>query len=337
MDDRDSRWEEADEETGQVAPPAASSPPVQHVLRLIGDGHSDRIVRLEPGESVAGRGNDCHLPLADAGVSRVHAVFSVSGAAVQLSDLGSRNGTYVNGALVTEKVRLQPEDVLTLGGLRFRYAVESSEQACPEGGLYDVAVRDPLTGAYNRRFFEDRLPAEVAYAERHSAALSLLLFDVDSLNELNDMHGRAVSAVALKTVARTLARGVRVEDLVARHEGERFVILARGAELEGALALAERLRRQVEVTPVVPANPKIRVTVSAGAATLSRRIANARQLLAAVDFALLEAKHQGRNRVAGSTGLNDIARTVEMAPVISEKQPATPEGGSSQTHGRSSD
>lgn len=323
LDDSQNRWEGADEDTKQLASPSTSSSPPQHTLRVLEGDHTDRLVSLEAGESVAGRGGACQVPLADAGVSRAHAAFSVSGDEVLLSDLGSRNGTYVNGTLITAKVRLQPGDVLTLGSVRLRYAIESRDHAWPANAFYDVAVRDPLTRVYNQRFFEDRLPAEVAYAERHAAPLSLLLFDVDALDALIQTHGQAAGSAALKAVARTLTRGVRAEDLVARREGEGFVVMARGAELEGALALAERLRRQVEATPVPFANLELRVTVSAGAAAVSRQVTSVRQLLAAADFALLEAKKQGRNRVAGSTGANDIARTIEIA-VLRDEPPLPP-------------
>lgn len=194
--------------------------------------------------------------------------------------------------------------------------------------LYQAAVRDHLTGLYNRRFFEERLTAEVAYAARHDAPLSLLIFDVDRFKLLNDAHGHVAGDFALKAVSSVLLRGVRTEDIVARYGGEEFVVVARGAALEGALALAERLRARVAESSFDHESRRLAVTVSAGTATLSATLATPRHLISAADSALFDAKERGRNRVVAASVERPVPRTQEIHAVNSDD--SDDDGGSTR-------
>jgi len=286
-----------------------------HALHVLDGGHAGKIFVLEAAESVAGRGESCALSLGDAGVSRAHASFVRSAVGIEITDLGSRNGTFVNGRRVAVSVLLRQGDTISLGGVRLRYGVEAEEQVRRLRDLHEAAVHDHLTGLYNRRFFEERLLAEVAYAVRHRAPLSLLMFDVDRFKQLNDTHGHVTGDFALKAVASALQRGVRTEDFVARFGGEEIVVVARGSGLEGALALGERLRGRVEALALAPEGLTLKLTVSAGIATLSGSVTNARQLLLAADGALFEAKERGRNRVVAASHELSASSTGEMEAV----------------------
>lgn len=286
-----------------------------HALHVIDGGHAGKIFVLAESEAVAGRGESCALSLGDPGVSRAHASFVLSAIGVQVTDLGSRNGTFVNGRRVVDAVLLRQGDTISLGGVRLRYGLEADEQVRRLRDLHEAAVHDHLTGLYNRRFFEERLLAEVAYAVRHRALLSLIMFDVDRFKDLNDTHGHIAGDTALKAIAKVLQGGVRTEDVVARYGGEELVVVARGAGLEGALALGERLRARVEALRLDHESRNMRVTVSAGVAALSDNIVNARQLVRAADGALFDAKERGRNRVVAASLEAPIARTGEMEAV----------------------
>lgn len=296
-----------------------------HVLHVVDGAHAGLIHVIDTDELTIGRADTCELPLGDAGVSRAHASLSLSVLGVQVTDLASRNGTFINGLRLTGQTLLRQGDTIMLGGVRLRYGVEAEEQVKRLRDLHDAAVRDHLTRLYNRRFFEERLTAEVAYAVRHSAPLSLIVFDIDRFKQINDTHGHAAGDLALKAVAAVLAGGVRTEDLVARYGGEEFTVLARGAGIEGAMALAERLRERVQSLPLEHEGVTLRVQVSGGAAALSDKVTNARKLLRAADGALFDAKEQGRNRVLAASFEDPIERTgeVEAVPAPNRKMDGT--------------
>lgn len=302
-------------DTLEVDLPASDRTHRVHAFHVLDGGHSGQIFVLTENESVAGRGESAALSLGDPGVSRAHSAFVLSGLGVEVSDLGSRNGTFVNGRRIGAGVLLRHGDTISLGGVRLRYGFEADEQVRRLRELYDAAVHDHLTGLYNRRFFEQRLLAEVAYAARHHAALSLIMFDVDRFKQVNDTQGHAAGDFALKAIASVLQRGVRTEDVVARYGGEELAVVARGSGLDGAVALGERLRMRVEELSLEHENRSLRVTVSAGVATLADSHGGARDLIRAADAALFEAKERGRNRVVAASSEMSLVRTGEMEAV----------------------
>ena len=163
---------------------------------------------------------------------------------------------------------------------------------------YAVGV-DPLTGLFNRRFLGARLEEEIGRARRHNLDLSLLNIDVDNFKALNDLHGHLAGDAVLRGVAKVLRRSVRVFDVCIRCGGDEFAILAPGSGASNAAQCAERIRQQVEsyrpkAAPPVP--PDLRVTVSIGGAVLTPQLFS-RELMAAADRALYEAKATGKNCV----------------------------------------
>ncbi len=112
--------------------------------------------------------------------------------------------------------------------------------------MYDAALRDALTKAFNRKYFLDRLETEVAYARRHGAHLSLLMFDVDHFKRINDTFGHLAGDCVLARIATIARHAVRTEDVFARYGGEEFGDLCRGVGLGDAGILGERLRPIIE-------------------------------------------------------------------------------------------
>jgi two-component system cell cycle response regulator len=250
--------------------------------------------------TVIGRG-DADLRVRDDGVSRRHCSIQPRGRGALLLDLGSANGTFIEGERVAEKL-LSNDDRFQIGtSTTFKFSIADEMEAAVQRKLVEAALRDPLTGLYSRRHFQERFAAEVAVAHRHGRPLSLLLVDVDHFKGVNDRHGHLAGDEVLKTVARALTQGIRIEDILARFGGEEFVVLAREADATAAMALAERLRQLVEVASTlwesgdeVPVG--ISVTVSIGVAQLAPD-QNERDLFQNADGAAYEAKKQGRNRV----------------------------------------
>jgi len=163
--------------------------------------------------------------------------------------------------------------------------------------LMALSATDPLTGLRNRRALFSRLGEEFARAIRYGEPLSLLIFDVDRLKEINDAGGHGAGDAALRRVATAVRRGSRATDFDARLAGDEFALLAPNTGTEAAVRLAERIRSLVPYEMDLHGTPG--PTVSVGVATLTRgsplRVPEA--LIRAADEALYEAKRKGRNRV----------------------------------------
>lgn len=254
--------------------------------------------RLAKNLTVLGRSDEADFRLLDEGVSRRHAALVISGDRVLLKDLESANGTYRNGVRVCEPVFLEDGDKITMGGvtvLKFTYQDDLDERF--NRSLYASATRDALTGAYNRRYFDERLTAELTFAIRHGALLALILLDIDHFKAINDDRGHQAGDAALKEIGRRLSVELRGEDVVARYGGEEFAVLCRDTGEAEAVKLAERLRAAIADELIVGTGAPFRVTASAGIA-VKPRAANIdeERLISAADAALYEAKHRGRDR-----------------------------------------
>jgi diguanylate cyclase (GGDEF)-like protein len=167
--------------------------------------------------------------------------------------------------------------------------------------LEEESTHDSLTKLFNRRYLDERLAAEVAFARRHGTDLSVIVLDVDHFKRVNDEYGHAVGDDVLVEVARRLRHCVRAEDLVARSGGEEFVVLLRAIDVDGSSVAAERMREAVEAVPVRLQTLAVPITVSAGCASMRQsHETSARALLEAADARLYAAKRAGRNRVVSS-------------------------------------
>jgi len=167
----------------------------------------------------------------------------------------------------------------------------------------NMAVRDGLTGLYNRREF-DRLLAQTASREDRAAGrFALLLLDLDHFKKLNDTYGHPAGDAALKHAADLLQSRLRQGDQAARYGGEEFVAILQAADEDGATNLAERVRRAIETEKLTVEDARIRLTASFGVAVWPRDGKAPDQLVAAADRALYAAKGAGRNRVVAASSL----------------------------------
>lgn len=162
--------------------------------------------------------------------------------------------------------------------------------------LREQAIRDPLTGLFNRRWFEEEVARLLAHAKRHETPLSLLIMDIDHFKQVNDEHGHTVGDDILCRVARRMQTEMRAGDLAARHGGEEFVIALPGHDSTAAIRVAERLRSVIMSTtandPDLPG-----ITVSIGIAAYPADGRSYKAIVKHADDALYEAKRRGRNQV----------------------------------------
>ncbi len=163
--------------------------------------------------------------------------------------------------------------------------------------LQAAAVMDVLTGLPNRRFAMERMEIEWADAVRLDRPISLLVIDIDHFKRVNDVHGHDTGDRVLHSTATVLRSVARRSDFVCRLGGEEFLVIAPGTDERGARECASRLRRAVESNVLRDLGRDCRVTVSIGAASRSRVIGSADELLKAADNAVFAAKAAGRNTV----------------------------------------
>jgi len=169
--------------------------------------------------------------------------------------------------------------------------------------LARLSTTDPVTGLRNRRYATEFLSLEVLRAVRYRTPLAVLLLDLDHFKRVNDSHGHRVGDSVLQVVADTLRATLRATDLPGRYGGEEFLVVLPQTDLEGARALAERVRVAIEETRIdVGAAAAISVTISIGLAALDPGAQSAEQLVERADAALYDAKDAGRNRVSASDG-----------------------------------
>jgi two-component system, cell cycle response regulator len=255
--------------------------------------------KISKDQTVIGRGSQADIQVIDEGISRRHAAIQLDGERVVVLDLGSTNGTYLNGEKVDNAHGLRDGDKIQVGSttiLKFTFHDSLDENF--QRQMYESALRDGLTKAFNKKYFLERLESEFAYALRHKTPLSLVMFDIDHFKKINDTHGHLAGDHALVTLATLIAQTIRKEDVFARYGGEEFAVICRGVDLGGAQLFGERIRSRVEAQKFAFNGTQLSMTVSVGVATVTD--VGMRQMLDLIgitDDALYQAKRLGRNRV----------------------------------------
>jgi diguanylate cyclase (GGDEF)-like protein/PAS domain S-box-containing protein len=180
--------------------------------------------------------------------------------------------------------------------------------------LRNQAIRDQLTGLYNRRFLEDALVRETGRAARSGEPVAAAILDVDHFKRINDTHGHEAGDAVLRGLGKILRETTRKTDIVGRFGGEEFLLLLPGANLEVAQARAEEVLDAVRAMQVIiPGGATLdNVTASIGLAVMPLHVGKGDALVAAADAALYQAKGQGRNRVMVSDRRTVTSRLAEV-------------------------
>lgn len=166
--------------------------------------------------------------------------------------------------------------------------------------VLDIAIRDGLTGCFNRRKLDVDIFAEIAAAKQRNGAMSLLMLDIDWFKKYNDYHGHPRGDTLLKKLVPLLRFNTRPFDKTYRYGGEEFAILLLDADREIARMVAQRLWDAVgreKFEGAEASQPEKKVTVSIGVASFPEDSKNATELIASADSALYKAKEAGRNRI----------------------------------------
>ena len=286
--------------------PFASDDSIQPTLTIMSGMEVGRVFTLSVGTHTIGRQAQATIQIAHESISRRHTEILVRpGGRTFVRDLHSTNGTKINETPIQNtSIEVMPGDRIRLSkAVVVQFEMKDALEREVQEDLYSSAVRDGLTGVYNKRFLHDRAEQEVAYAGRHNTLLSVILFDLDHFKQVNDTYGHPAGDQVLIEIAQRVHNALRAEDILARVGGEEFAILMRGTSKREAMLAAERIRESVSSTPVIHQGHPISVTLSLGVASLAQGTStpSASSFLAQADALLYQAKEQGRNRTVGQT------------------------------------
>jgi diguanylate cyclase (GGDEF)-like protein len=270
-------------------------------LIVLSGAHVGELHGLTRPSVIIGRGTKADLRIVDEGVSRAHVQITIGGRDVSARDLGSLNGTFHNGRRAAF-CKLTEGDKLTLGAmtvLKLSFQDVLDEQF--QRDLYAAAVRDSTTRAMRTEFFLERLQAEVLYAVQKRVPLTLMTWDIDDLDRVDNLYGRAAGDRVLATIAQAVAAATDPEDVLGRLSRRRFAMMRPGTTSNAVHLTAERFRRLVACTPVRLDHASVNVTASFGVAVCpTPGISGAFDLLCAAEGAMYRAKDAGKNRISSA-------------------------------------
>ncbi|MFO1518897.1 MAG: GGDEF domain-containing protein [bacterium] len=268
-------------------------------LSFMGGPSMGQLHLLKEGEHVVGRSKEASIVVLDDAISRQHFRLIVKNGQVEIEDLSSTNGTFVNGVRVTRQL-LHDKDTLQISSqtvMAFSYVTDLEAQKQTQ--IYKMANYDPVTQARTKYYFLDQIDQEFSHAKRKNIPLSLIIFDIDFFKKVNDTYGHPAGDFVLKKISDMTHQVIRTEDLFARYGGEEFVILMRETREEDAIRLADRLRQLIAHNPFEFEESRFKVTISAGVAcSVDGNFKNFDEMIKAADQYLYFAKQNGRNRVA---------------------------------------
>ncbi len=257
---------------------------------------------LSTRRAVLGRSAEVEICIPDPSLSRRHCELScaVEGgqSRFELRDVGSTNGTFVNGARVHEHV-LENGDRIGVGEVVLKFSLLDALEQSFHQEVRQRMRRDHLTGLLNLTTFYAELDRALAQSRRDGGSIGLLMLDVDGLKRVNDTHGHLLGAEVVRQVGRCLHENVEpVGGVSALYGGDEFIAYLPGKSGRESVEVAEAVRSQVEATEIGDSQGvTVHVSVCIGVAEYARDAKERSLLVSYADEALYAAKRSGRNRV----------------------------------------
>jgi diguanylate cyclase (GGDEF)-like protein len=183
-----------------------------------------------------------------------------------------------------------------ISSLRRTLSASHSELKKSVAIIKEMAIRDELTGVYNRRYLMELLENEKNRAVRGGTQFVIAMLDVDQLKEVNDIHGHLTGDQVLRAVSISICESLRNIDNCGRYGGDEFILVLAQTDIKGAMASVERIRASIEQNHFPDLKPGFRITVSIGL-TEYRPPEEVEEMIARVDSVLYRAKNEGRNRL----------------------------------------
>lgn len=268
-------------------------------------------MRLEKTMTVIGRGSDVAIQLdGDDEASRSHAqIRSIEDPSGQrqfwLMDLGSTNGTILNGVLLErhKEVLLNDGDKFSIGRHILKFAMLDDLDEEYHRRIHELIMHDDLTGLLTRKSFCIELDRELARSMRHNHEFCVLMLDIDFFKKVNDSYGHLVGSQVLAEVSLVIRQTLRDSDVAGRYGGEEYIALLPETNKIRGLEAAERIRQLIERQPftgsVHDSSVKSHITISIGVASYPADGSTPTMLIDNADIALYHAKQTGRNRICG--------------------------------------
>jgi two-component system cell cycle response regulator len=268
-------------------------------LVMIYGEYLGRRYSIKDQELTIGRAPDCNIQLVDDCVSRLHCRVHAGTDGAVISDLESTNGTYVNGTAVSARP-LRDGDRVKVGRSIFKFLTGDNIEHAYHEEIYRLKTVDGLTGAFNKRYFDENLDRELCRFFRYSRPLSLLMMDIDFFKKVNDEYGHLAGDRVLSQLGLLISTNVRKEDIFSRYGGEEFALLMPEMELQEAIAMAQHLRKLVADAHFDFEGLDLPVTISIGVAEADSSMNVPDDFVRVADELLYKAKQGGRNRVEPS-------------------------------------
>jgi diguanylate cyclase (GGDEF)-like protein len=266
-------------------------------------------IPLERDEVTLGRALEADVRVNDARASRLHARIRTERDAgsgetrYRIIDLGSTNGTLLNGRPITEAV-LEEGDKLVIGEHLMRFDMLDEIDREFQRQIHRLLVHDELTGLLTSKSFFSELRREAARAEFESRPFCVLMMDLDHFKEVNDTYGHMTGSQTLEEIGGVITRALRAGDVASRFGGEEFAAFMLDADIAQGIVAAERVRAAVEAHPFsmtkrgAPESGRTHhITISIGVAAFPDDARDPIELVEMADSALYRAKRSGRNRV----------------------------------------
>jgi diguanylate cyclase (GGDEF)-like protein len=264
------------------------------LVMIYGESNGKRF-EIKDGPLSIGRAPNNSVQLKDDSVSRHHCRLLPTPDGIVLVNLGSTNGTFVNGEAVLAQ-SLRDQDRVTVGRSVFKFLSGENIERDFKEEIYRVMTIDGLTGAYNRAYFERELQREVYRYQRYKRPLALLMLDIDNFGKINDRLGHPVGDRILSQFGPLVRSRIRDEDVFARWDGGEFALMMPEMDEPGAIESAERLRRNIDQVPCLIDSEKVPLTISIGVAVVAEAVESVEDLVRTAKERLSRAKENGRNR-----------------------------------------
>lgn len=266
-------------------------------------------IPLERDEVVLGRAVEADVRVNDFRASRLHARISTErdsetkAVRYRITDLGSTNGTFVNGLAITNAF-LNEGDKVTIGDHLFRFEMLDEIDREFQQQIHRLLAHDELTGLLTSKSFFSEMRREAARAEEDGRPFCVLMMDIDYFKSVNDSYGHLVGSQTLEEIGGVLKGALRAGDVAARFGGEEFAAFLLDADYAQGLVAAERVRAAIEkhefaaVRKGASAELKThQITISVGIAAFPDDARDPIELVELADSALYRAKRGGRNRI----------------------------------------
>lgn len=266
------------------------------LIQYTGDALGRRFL-FDASEVTLGRAPGNGFVVLDDSVSRVHLRCRVVDETVEIEDLNSRNGTFVNEVRIEGMVVLQNGDIVRLGTVLFKFFAYDNIENAFHDRIYRLATIDVTTDTFNKNYLIQTLEAEFVHCRTYGRPLSVIYYDLDHFKRVNDDHGHGCGDFVLRETCRLAKSCVRKDDIVGRLGGEEFVVVLPNADAAAGVELAERIRGAVETHAFAFDGKSLRQTVSMGVAQAREDMEHYLALLNEADRRLYESKRGGRNRV----------------------------------------